>query len=618
MQDQRWWSLEKTESERGATMSAVITFLENVQTDRTLELLRYMSIYSNRPMTDLAVVYTAEGVPAMPRQILNTTGALVDTLVSKHVQAESRCQFFTEDGDWEAHMKAEALDTAVYGEFERMDLYMLAEMAFRDALVCGDGWLKFSERAGKVYAERTFPLEIILDEESCYSAPPTEIYQRRYLTEEWLVMTFPDMEEEIKGLQGQQPPYAWPSAQNRKMHRLDEGWHVDPVSKTGRHIIACGDVVFLDEKWEYDTFPFQRISWSPSQMGGYAIGLVEELAPLQLEMNVLLRRIHQAIKLMAVPRIWQQAGTKVSPEYDNMIGNVYKYAGVKPEIDSGSGAVAPELFKQVDWLEQRMYKKARLSEMEAAGQMQSRNDSRPALREAIEVASATHAWVGKMWERFFVGCAKHVMRVAGEIPGYSTTGRDKNAVVRFKWSEIALEADQVAIKMAPANPAALSPTGKRQAAQQLIDYGIVDDKQEIAQILIDVPDIKAIMARETSDRTLIEKHLWQITRKREEAHPDEFIDPVRAIKMARQAYAQASVMKNTPAEVLSMLVDYIRECETLLPEPPPQVPEIPMAPGMAPPGAAPGVMPNVPGSPLPPSVAGAGPLVPPGGVPALR
>lgn len=615
MQDHRWWA-QDTEESRAEKMASVITQLENTQSDRTMALLRYMSLYSNRPMTDLAVVYTPEGAPAMPKQILNTTGSLVDTLVSKHVLSESRCAVYTEDGDWDAHMKAEALDTALFGEFERMDLYMLAEMCFRDALVCGDGWLKFTERKNKVYAERTFPLEIILDEDACQSSPPRELYQRRYLTEDWMTAMWPDKADDIRTLPVQMAPYAW-NSQARRMRRLDEGWHLPTGDEKGRHIISCGSVVFLDEFWDCETFPFQRIMWSPAQMGGYSLGLVEELSPLQLEMNVLLKRVHQSIKLMAVPRIWQQAGTKVSPEYDNLIGNVYKYSGQKPEVDSGGGSVSPELFRQVDWLEQRMYKKARLSEMESQGVIPKRNDSSPALREAVEVASTSHAWVGKMWERFFVGCARHIMRVASEIPGLEVTGRDKNSLQRFKWSEIALTDDQVSIRLAPANPAALSPTGKRQAAQQLIDYGVVTDPQEIAEILIDVPDIRAIMGRETSDRQLIEKHLWQITRKREEAHPDEFIDPVRAIKMARQAYAQASVMRNTPKNVLSMLVDYIRECESLLPEPPPQVPQLPMDPNMMPPpGAPPGVMPNVPGSPVPPSIPG--PLVPPGGQPVLR
>src|SRR6185436_11595321 len=113
----------------------------------------------------------------------------------------------------------------------------------------------------------------------------------------------------------------------------------------------------------------------------------EEECMLQIELNIFMKRVHQALKLMAVPRIWQAAGTKISPEYNNIIGNVYKYAGMKPEVDSGTNAVAPELLNRIEGIKDEMREIARLSAIEASGQMQSRNDSQPALQDALEAAN---------------------------------------------------------------------------------------------------------------------------------------------------------------------------------------------------------------------------------------
>jgi hypothetical protein len=574
--DKPWW--EHSESEDCAReVAAVIDHLENNQSTRTHENLQYLSLYSNRPLTGASHFSSAGTGPLYPRQIVNTTHAIVNTMLAKHVQNESKAAFFVNDGDWDVKVRAEALDTGVFGEFERIDVYQKAEMVLRDALLVGDGWLKFASREHKnqekVYAERTFPLEILIDEDACISSPPTEMYQRRYLPKSWMKTHFPDAGDQLHELPTAYPPYAWPGAGQTALIRLDEAWHLpDPDGKKGRHVICCRHISLLDEPWESDDFPFQRISWDPSPMGGYAQGLVEQLAPQQLELNKLLKRIHQAIHLLAVPRIWKQAGARITPNLDNLVGNIYSYTGMKPEIDI-SPSVNPELFRQTDWIESRMYKMARLSPIEAQGSMPSRLDSRPALREHAELASTSHAWVSIMWERFFTGCAKHIIRIASAIPNYEVMGRNGDTVMTYKWSEMDLPENSYRIKMAPVSRQPETPTGRRLLAEQIIQSGVITDSQQILELMIDVPDIKALLHRETADRRLIEKQMWLITRTQKYLGPDTMQDPVAALRIAQQTYIQM-IMRNAPQKVLGLVSQYIRDAQALLPVPAEPAPDL--------------------------------------------
>jgi len=406
----------------------------------------------------------------------------------------------------------------------------------------------------------------------------------------------PEHADEILRMPSATAPYMGPGTDS-DMICLYEGWHRSPEGSKehGRHILCCGHIVALDEPWKPKVFPFARMPWSPPLMGAYSTGLMEILAPLQLELNKMMKTIQHSIHLMSVPRVWQNAATMVSPEYDNMIGNVYKYSGPKPEIDV-SPAVHPELYAQADKIRERMYEQARANPVRTQGNMPSRIDSRPGFREWTAVADSANAWLGKMWERFMLQCAEQIIRVAREIVdehgSYESFGRAKDFIEKIDFKEINLEDDRFVIKLQNTNFLPTTITGKRLAFMDLAALPIFQNSpDDLLEMAGDHPDLKGLLSRKNAGRKLIEKQMYSIIRKRKYFGPEQF-QVIMAAKQFAQETLQEQFMRSADNKVIRMLEDYVRDCDTLIqmitPPAPPQ-PAAPMAPSM--PGAPNGNIP---------------------------
>jgi len=620
--DSRPWYLIEDEEDAACAMEATVKTVEAAQNGRVFELLKDGSLYLNQDMTSLGYVSGDAYAPSMPPQILNVTQAICDTTVSKHCEAETKVSFQVEDGDFEAHQCAEDMDKFCWGEMTRLNLYYKAEMAFRDCLWAGDGWLKWYEKNGKAAVERVFPLEILIDDAACMGTDPQEMYQVRYVSRNWALAAYPDFALQIQQLKTEIPPYAWPGADNDVV-RLVEGWHLasDEGEEDGRHILACGHVSLIDEPYLYTSFPFSRISWSPALIGAYSLSLVRQLRPLQLELGKMMKRIQHSLHLMSVPRIWQNATTKLSPEYNNAIGNVYKYQGPKPEIDTAP-SVNPELYAQADRIRERMYEIARTNPMQS-GNMPSRFDSRPALREAQEIADQPHAWVGQNWQRLFVDCGRQLVRVARQIVedngSYEAFGKARGFLEKIDWSECNLDDNRFTITPTPTSLLPTTPTGKRLVVQDLMQNGLIQDPNDAWELLAGMPDVDSFKSEKTAQKRLVDKQLYLMIKKRQQMTPDECQDPVYCKRRA-QAQLQLLLTKDgVPDDVFDCLDNYISDCDNLYlqanPPPPPPDPAM-MAPpaGAMPNGGNPGIQQPIlpPAAGDPPAAAG---LTPPGQLP---
>lgn len=619
-----WYTIED-EEEAACALDTCVRGIENAQAGRMRELLIDGSIYLNK---DLMAMATGEGgdCTPMPMQILNTTQAIVDTVVSKNVEAETKVSFSVDDGDFEAHQCAEDMDKFCWGEFTRMDAYKKAELALRDACVFADGYVKIYARNGKCEAERTFPLEILIDDGACIGTDPQEMYQVRYVSRAWAMGRFPDQADLIKKLPTTYPPYAWPNTDSDVV-RICEAWHLssDVGMKDGRHILSCGDITLLDEGWDWTTFPFARITWSPPLVGAYGTSLVRQLLPLQMELGKLTKRIQHSIHLMSVPRIWQNAMTKLSPEYNNKIGNVYKYTGQKPDIDA-TAAVNPELYQREAAIKANMYEMARSNPMQN-GNMPSRFDSRPALREAQEIADQPHAWFAESWKRLFVDLGLNLIRVARQVVkengSYTTFGRSRDFVEKIDWADCDLEDDRFTISPTPTSLLPKTVSGKRIVVEDMFTKGLITDPNDAWALLAGSPDIDSFTSEKTAQKRLCDKQLYMMIKKRQSVQPDEVQDPVYCKRRA-QAQLQLLLCKTgVPGDVFANLDNYIASCDNLYlqanPPPPPPPPPGPGDMAALPPGAPPnggpaGLLPPGPGGPaaLPPAGPPPGAGIPPG------
>ena len=131
-----------------------------------------------------------------------------------------------------------------------------------------------------------------------------------------------------------------------------EGWHLrsGKKAKDGRHTLAISSGFILDEAYNKDRFPFTFIHYSPRMVGFWAQGVAEQLMGTQLELNSILWTISRSIKLVGVPRVLVEDGSKVtSASFNNEVGAIIKYRGVKPEYQV-TPANAADLYAERDKL----------------------------------------------------------------------------------------------------------------------------------------------------------------------------------------------------------------------------------------------------------------------------
>jgi len=607
-----WWKEKSSEDASNQVESWIINF-DTYQNGRIYDLFRYMSLYANRDMLSMSRSTSDPYLPTMPQQIVNRTKANIDTLVGRHIEDETKAVFNVSDGDFEDKDKAEKLERFVFGEMYRVHGYEMCRMALRDAAMVGDGWIYGGIRGKKPYYERVMPLEMILDELACLSGQSSELYRRQFLPRQVVMDMYPDKADEIEALPEMNAPYLWPGS-DTDMVRLNHAWHLpNAKGQGGRYVLGCGHVVIADEEWKRPTFPFARIQWCSTPIGGYAMGLVEEVSPIQMELDLVTRRLQHSIRLFATPRIWQQAGTKISAQYNNMVGNVYKYAGMKPEIDSGGNGVPAVLFEREQQLIALLDAQAGVSAMELTGDVPSHTDSRPALREVQEIAAGRRDWISKKWQEF---CSREMAEliintsrdVVEKFGSYKAHGKAEKFIETIDFKDIDLEDDRYCINIQPGNLLGTTIAGKRMVAGDLMEKKLITDPEDMWEMLSGMPDVDRMRRLKTASKTLAEKQISSIISKRKLLEPVETQDIALARKLAQDELNLLYTMQNVPDEVFDMMRAYIMICDQIEqaanppPDPgtgmPPPAPQ--QLPGAAALGApAPGPVPQMAPPPAP-------------------
>lgn len=576
MQNEKPWYVEAEEDEECAArcLNATVQRLENDQEHRITDMFKLMSLYQNRDLTRQAFV-TTRLLNSMPLQIRNVSRSIIDTLVAKFVTNESKATFDVTDGDWEASERAEMMDEFCWGETYRLKLYSLYEMAMRDCAVVGDGWVKFYARDRKVFAERVFPVEMRLDPAQCVSGPPRDLYQIRYIDRAQAMAYYNEFADEIKELPTVQPPYPYPGV-TRDIVRLVEAWHLPDFDdgEGGRYMFVCNDICIESDKYKRKDFPFVRFSWSPDMLGGYGLGLQEELLPLQSELNKLKKRHLEGLRIHGLPRVFMPYGSKLKPEeLSNSPIQIWTHTAGKPEVDQ-SRCVAPELVAEEQAIEAQMWQLAGVSPLQAGTDMPSRMDSRPGLREYAAMADEKHAMPSKMWDRGILEGNRQMIAVARQIVeehgSYEAMGAAKDSVDAINFKECDLEDDRFRIKLQNTNLLPTTPAGKRMAVQDLANAGAFQQNPRLLWMLLsDSPDVDAVIGNETAGEKLVRKQVSRMIRKREYFPPEKYQDCSYALHFASNAIQKlvlqtAGKDDERTDEIYRLLEQYCLDCTNIL------------------------------------------------------
>lgn len=611
-QQYAWWKAGAKDKMKEQLL-ATCTYLKESQNYRYRQAAVYARLYGNQSLfnfvgSNMAKMDNQTGLP-LDRPTFNLIQSSIDTLVSKIGQSRPSPVFLTDGSNYKERSRAKKLNHFVQGEFYQTKAYDKGNTALRDALIEGTGCLKVYQTAdNKVGIDRVLFTELFIDPNEAIYGEPRQLYQVKLVDREVLKETPGFDTSNLTLAEKATVDNSGDSAKTvSDMVLVVEAWHLPSGkdAKDGKHIIATSSGVLFEEDWNKDRFPFVFLHFSPRMLGFWAQGIAEQLMGTQLEINSLLFQISRSIKLVGVPRVFVEMGSKVNKAaFNNEVGTIIEYQGTKPAYEVAN-CVPQELYAQLQRTIDYGFQQAGVSMMQATSQKPAGLDSGEAIRTYDDISNDRFQTLAKRYDNMYIDLAYLIIDAASDIAEredeYQTIYPGKNGVQMIDLPDIDMEEDPFIIQCFNMSSLPRDPAGRMAKVTEMIQSGMISIKE--GRRLLDYPDLEQVERLANAAEERVYQYLDNIVEEADYHGPDQFMDLAFAMETS-VAYYNLYVSANLEPEKEQMIQDFYTQCLMIQ-----QAGNPPPPPGMGPPGGAsnpPQAAPMpLPQSPLIPNAPGA-------------
>lgn len=537
------------------------------QAQRNVMLERHFFMYGHS---------TLQGSSASPfeftreRVRLNIVQSCVDTLLNKVTKNNPRVTFLTDDGDWSDQQKAKKREKFVYGQFHKSEVYKKTPLAALSALAYGDGFVKVYAQGKELKVDPTLTMSVIVDEKECLYGPPRTFFETRVMDKGTLMELYPEKADKIKKMQTIHLPFYMSGSVRHDLLEVVEYWKLSATQdKPGVHAILAGDEFLLEpEDWKKKRPPFRRLSFVKNLVGYYSKGVAECVTPFQLEANRTLKRISDALRLVASPKVLYEYQSKiVQAHFNNDIGAMIGYMGTPPQFIMPQ-AVGPELFQHLQWCQINALGEVGISVMSVRSEKPTGLNSGKAQREFKDTETERFAAFEKGWEQFHVEIAEDCLEVAAEIVEkhgkYSVISPDPKGCEIINFGDIHLEDDKYIIQPYPVSQLPKDPWGRLEYTQELITAQMIPP--EMGMALLDFPDTEAYTSLQTAELDDIKHTVDYMLTKDKFLPPEPFQNLEMGVQLMKKSYLKYK-NKGCPDEKLDLLIRWINDALVMLQPP---------------------------------------------------
>ena len=637
----RWWA--EPEGQAHTQLSAVVRHIKTRSTWRGEADRLHAELYAGGPgaagiALDARMHY--EYIPGtLPYNVCRSAS---DTLVAKIAKHRPLPQCLTSRGNWKNQKRAKKMSQFLEGEFYRTRIFeKYGKLVVRDAAIFGRGILKIWSENKKVNVERIHPWELFVDEWDARYGEPRSIYHVRTV-DVGVVMSrlvdkkLPKEERqeiltsvEAAARNAPESDFEWQTGQDTTVQRvrLVEAWHLPSAEgeDDGRHVISVmdTDITLLDEKWEYETFPFAVLHYSDPVVGYWGQGLVEQLEGFQTEINEMSGKISDAHNVLGGGIIFMPSTSGVIDSHvQSGIGVIIKHLPGQAPTFYNPQPVHPQTYERLRDLPQDALADVGVSAMSAQSQKPAGIESGIALQTLDDIETERFIVFGRSYETWCIELARHFIRCAKEIANdngeYAVSVPMRGGLLDLKWKDVVLP--EVEIKVFPTSLLPQHPAARLEKAKILFDAQLIDRATFLR--LLDAPDLSAELDMETADRLVVDEQL-ELMLDTEDAEndyqmPSPYTNLDWAMRRAQQKLNRAKI-DGAPEENLNLLRRYIDDAQAAqdkanaragmaAPQPNQPAPLPPFAGAEPPPPngapmAPPPMPPTAPGGPPPPAMA---------------
>ena len=604
---ERWWELTDEHEIARAVVDGGTSMLQRAG-DRHAAMIRHGRLYENCEFNSLSTSdYAASAMQAIftgaGLMSLNVGASCVDTLLAKVTKNRPRPSFQCSGASWPMQIKGRALDKWCRGFFYETKVYQEARPVALDAYEFGTGLLQvFPTKGNKLMCERTMPNEILVDDLDGQYGRPSQMTRVKNVSRDVLTRLFPKYAEEIREASKESDldqPNSDPEIAENTL-RVWESWHLPSGegARDGKHVIAIDGCVLFQEEWKICQFPFVVMRFKRRTSGFFGKGVIETVAPIQVEINKTVRSISRQMHRKGKGRIFVPLGSKVpSTNLTNNDGaDVIMFAGDRPPTVDNSNAIAPEEFQYVLQLYRQAFQECGISEMAASAKKPSGLDAAVALREMSDIESERFAPQHQDWEQFFLDYAELAIELITKQygwSGYKVLVPGRRDLLEVDWANVNLKRDDYVMQMFPTSSLPQTPAARFQRVEELRAKGYITDPQ--AKRLLNFPDIEA---EENLGNAMIDdvdatiSHILDDdTPKLMPLEPYQNLDLIIERATASYLYARHRDCPEDRLQLLRNLIDNAAAAKVAMMQTPPPAPMMPGAPmggpGMGAPTGAP-------------------------------
>ena len=602
-----WWE-DKNPDKAAALLLTSAAYLKETQAYRYRQTAVYARLYGNQSLysfagSNVSKMDQQQGLP-QERPTFNLIQSVTDTLTSRIGQSRPQPRFLTDNGDYRQRNLAKKLNNFILGEFHQTNAYELATKVLRDALVTGTGIIHtFETPDNKVGLERVLLTEMLIDPNEAMYGEPRQLYRLKLIDRDVLMANFPKHKDKIAMASQAYPDNSADSSKTvSDLVMVVESWHLKSGEKAtdGRHMMAMFSGSLLDEEYTKKDFPFTFVHYSNRLLGFWSQGIAEQLMGTQIELNSILYTISRAIKLVGVPRVFQEDGSKVmSAAHNNDIGVIVKYRGVKPSYEVAP-CNAPELYAERDKLISYGYQQCGVSALQASSQKPQGLDSGEAIRSYDDISTDRFATLSRRYDDLFIDLAYKIFDkacdIAEETGKYQTVYPNKNGTKEIDLPKAGIELkEKLIIQCFTQSSLPKDPAGRLQKVTEMAQSGMITMQE--ARRLLDYPDLDQVETLANAGEERILKILDDIVESSKYTPPDPFMDLALAETLTVQ-YINLYMAANLEESKASKLRDFFNQIQTIkqaaMPPAPPMAPGGAPAPGQPTPQASPEPAPTSP------------------------
>jgi len=571
----RWWEKKGTELADGVWTLG--TALRDDQASVEARAIAALSLYDGRKHTDLSGTEVTFEEYAEELDY-NLSRAACDTVHSEIAgRQKPMAKFQTSGADWKTKRKAKKQEKYCNSVVQRrqgpyLNAWELLESVFLDATIWGMGVCKVFSREDRVCMERHFAHELFVDRDDARYGDPQSLFHVYTMDKDLAIKSFV---EDAEGENKEALIRAIEAADNDNESRrvagttstrvsqgitIVEAWRLPMGDSPGKHVFAIRNALLYEEDWDRPDFPFVIIRWDADRIGWRAKGLVEQGAPVHLEVSHNAQKLKERFDLCGHKRTYYTAGSIDENDLESNEAEVFIPVAPGAQMPQ-ENTPKPIADAEMMWMNdcyQRYFEITGVSQTRATARKETGVTADVAIRTLNDMQTVRFSLKAKAYENAFVQLARQILYCAKEmaIEGYEVQFDEE-----VDWATIEVD-DSFEISVSPSSSLPNDPAGRQQMVSELFANGII--QADTYKHLIGWADLEKESHLQNAQRDYIEQIIDEMLDGGEFEPPDpHIIDKGAALTQVAQAYMRA-LYDRAPEDALRLLSDWIVQMDEMI------------------------------------------------------